>query len=218
MAADAEKNKATINLALVWFVLTAIVIVLRAANDQLGSMAKTALNSGGIFLVVAFVYRMDPVFLFCQRMPKAHRVITGAFVGLLICGHLLDMPRTTFPLARWNMFTWAWDPDAILYHEVYGERRDGSRTEINTARLFPSLHTCFYWNFEVAGEAVFRHQRRSDVYSDLLVAIGRAHNEQNSDAIKTITVTRNILTIDSDHEQHLSSEPLWSVEITGNDK
>jgi hypothetical protein len=189
--------KAFLRLVLLWCGLTAAVLDIRSMARIDALVVPTLLNSGVIFVLYAVFFFLTPLFEFYRSMPKVHRMIFTVVVTLTVFCHLLSMGRATFPFARWDMFTWNWDPDAVVFHEVYGVRNDNSLVELNVAKLFPSLHTCFYWEFESRGEAVRVNPNAVRSYDDVLAAIGRRHNELDAEnRISAVVVVRGVIALD----------------------
>jgi hypothetical protein len=123
-----------------------------------------------------------PVRQFLASLPRAHTAVAVAIVALLVLGHTLGLHRVTFPFVRWDMFTWVYEPERVVFHQMIGIRPDGTQIPLNFAHIAPSLHGTFYWSLESWGEHAEDNERYAQIYSFILDAFGQRFNAQHPNA------------------------------------
>jgi hypothetical protein len=144
-------------------------------------------------MLVAFACAA-PVRRFLGSLPRAHRAIAIATVSLLVLGHTLGLHRVTFPLVRWDMFTWVYEPERVVFHQMIGIRPDGTQIPLNFTHIAPSLHGTFYWSLESWGEHAEDNERYAQIYSFILDAFGQRFNAQHpNEPIAAVATVRGTI-------------------------
>jgi hypothetical protein len=164
-------------------------------------------------LLVAFA-RLAPVREFLARLPRGHQVLVGIAVATLLLGHTLGSYRGTFPFVRWDMFTWPYEPDRVVFHELVGIRSDGTEVPLNHARLAPSLHSTFYWMLESWGEHARDGELAGRTYSVILSAFGERYNAQHPETpIRDVAAVRGTISRGEGGALEAQRASLWRVRL-----
>lgn len=153
-----------------------------------------------IFPFVAFLI-CSPLFEVVRGFPVLHRAILIVLLGAIFTGHLVNNERHWFPLIDWKMFTKAFEPTELVFHDFVGVREDGGQETLNPVALFPSLDNSRFFNgYRQFGEYVRKQDDPSlwRIYDDFNAALARQYNKSHRDApLVAVEVRRSVLSIDS---------------------
>ena len=202
-----------IDLSLGWTLVTLAAIVPRP-NPQ-AAMAAVLVNSLLLLLVCGPCFLWTPLYSFFLQLPRLQKCLATGIVALVLFGHLYAQNRETFPLVTWDMFTWTWEPEEIVFHQLVGQQADGNTVPINLSTTLPSLYNCSYGRFQDHGEMV-RHTRRAghDVYNRLLTAIGRAYNRRHPESpVVSVAAIRGVIVVQPDHRNRVTCDEFWRVSL-----
>lgn len=200
-------------VALGWTLVTLAAIVPRP--DPREAMAAVLINSLVLFVVCVPCLLWTPLYWFFLRLPGAQKFLVTAFVSLVLFGHLYAQNRETFPFVAWDMFTWTWEPEEIVFHQLVGQQADGSTVPLNLSRTVPALYNCVYGRFEDHGEMVRRTQRAGhEVYHDLLESFGQAYNRRHPESpIVAVAVIRGVIVTHPELDTRVVREEFWRVSL-----
>jgi hypothetical protein len=122
----------------------ALVLVKAALYRQLPLISLVEAGMHATYLG-AFTLLFWPDSLW-DRMPKAHRIVLGSMVVLLLWGQMNQKhSRRNFPFIAWNMYC-APAPsieEGAEYTDVIGITKDGQQVDVQVVDLYPAIRNGF---------------------------------------------------------------------------
>lgn len=197
-----EQQRFLLWAAIGWVVVTFIALVAHrlAGPNRLNAWPSSppfVLYSLAICGPVILFLAWQPIFSFFAALPRWHRAICWGFLALVLCGHLANCPRQTFPLMDWQMFTRSWNAETIVHYEFVATLADGTTTRLNPPRVIPSLDQGrFYVGHRAFAEVVRGepNEELAKLHDDLFIALAEVSNKSRpTNPIVRIDVIRQTL-------------------------